>query len=276
MKKAVLASCVTGAVLFTAACGAESDDGLTVEEILTQSEEAMEELSSYSMDMEMLQEMSMDDDTMDINMTSEAQVLMDPLVLYQHASMDMMGMPFSYDSYFSEEHGFFMEDPMSGEWLKLPDEFTDEMMAMADIQTSPEDQFDIFRENLEEVDVETDEEEDRYIVTIKGDGVDNEAMKEQLMGFMDGDMGQLMGDALDSMEIHSYEYEIFIDRDTFYTTEANVFMDMTMDDGVNETAMKQTTHMLFGGFNEYDDLEVPANVIENAEEISESDMMGGL
>ncbi|TMW71869.1 DUF6612 family protein [Alteribacter natronophilus] len=271
-KKAMLTGCVTGALLFTAACNAESDDGLTAEEILANSEEAMEELTSYAMDMETVQEMSFGEDSMELNMTAEAQVRMDPLVLYQNASMDMMGMPLSYDSYFSEEHGFLMEDPMSGGWIKLPESFTDEMLAMADVQTSPDEQLEIFRDNLEEVTVE--DEEEFYIVTLKGDGVDNEAMKEQLLGLMDGDMGQMMGDAVDSMDIHEFEYEITIDRETFYTTEANIYTDMTVDDGVNNTNMKQTVHMILGEFNEHDDLEVPADVIENAEEIDESEFMG--
>ncbi|RNA70516.1 DUF6612 family protein [Alteribacter keqinensis] len=273
MKKVLLASCLSGVIILTAACSAESDDGLTAEEILLKSEEAMEELTSYSMSMKSTQEMSADGDTQEMDMESEIDVLMEPLTMFQTTTMDMMGISMNYDTYFSEEHGFFMEDPNAGGWFKLPDSFMEEMMALSDVQMSPEEQLQPFKDNIEELTVET--EEDHYIVTLKGDGLDTDALKEQISSITGDGMSEMYGDALDSMDVHELEYELFIDRETFYNTEANIYMDTTVDDGMFELDLKQNIHILFTNFNGIDDLEVPGEVIENAEEVSEEDLFGG-
>ncbi|WP_096436643.1 DUF6612 family protein [Alteribacter populi] len=272
MKKALLAGCLSATTLLAVACSAESDDGLTAEDILLKSEEAMEELSSYSMTMTTTQEMSAEGDTQELEVDSEVDMLMEPLTMFQSMSMQFFGMDVSYDSYFSEEHGFFMEDPMGGEWMKLSDGFTEELMSISDMQMSPEEQLKPFKDNLEEVSIET--EEDHYVITLKGDGLDMDTMKEQVAGITGEGMDDMLGEAFDSMEVHDLEYELFIDRETFYNTEANIFMDTTVDDGINGFDMKQSVHLLMHSFNELDDLEIPADILENAEEVDENELFG--
>lgn len=253
-----------------------------VESVLNDSIDAMEELSSYSMKVDSTQSMVVEEESMDIESSIEMDLLLEPLTLFQKTSFDLgdmgMGMDMSleYDSYFSEEEGFFMQDPFANEWAKFSNTVMDEMMeealALSDAQLSPEEQLKPFKEYISDLSII--EEEDHYVISLKGEGADMSAFAEQISTMAGEGMDELFEDIWNDMEIHALEYEIFIDKETYYQTEANVYMEMTMNIEEESMTLEQTSHMVLSQFNELDDLQIPEEVLENAEEISDEGFLG--
>ncbi|MDQ0253529.1 hypothetical protein J2S74_000901 [Evansella vedderi] len=271
MKKiiAFLTACSTA--FFLGACSDQVAGDKSLEDILNESITTMEELKSYTMDQEMEQQLGMTGEesvTMNMNMTSE--IHQDPMLLFQTMSMDMFGETLSYESYFSEEHGFYIEDPMMGQWIKYPDSLVTELMDL-EAQMSPEDQLMTLQQYISDLSLTTDN--DSYIINLTGEDVDMQAIFEQLSGLFGDGMGE-MDELLSEMIIDELEYEIVIDKDTMYQTEATVKMAFTMDLMGEAISTTQNMHIKFSNFNELDFIEIPEDVINNAVEMSEEDLFG--
>ncbi|RKL64990.1 hypothetical protein CR203_23230 [Salipaludibacillus neizhouensis] len=179
---------VSGVMLLAlSACGEEttSEGGMSVEEVLNESIGAMESIENYSLEMDMNQMMDMGEEgEVNIDSSSEMSLSMEPMTFVQTTSMDMgdMGleenMDMKYLSYFSEEEGFFVEDPMTESWTKLPEEFMEDMLAMSDLQMSPEEQLKPFEEYISHLSLE--ETDSTYIIDLKGEDVDLSKLIDQL------------------------------------------------------------------------------------------------
>lgn len=281
MKNSLLAVFSGLSLLGMTACGeTTSEDGMSVKEILNKSISTMESLDSYSMTMDMSQVMNMgEEEGMAFDSTADLSLTMDPMTMKQTTKMDMgdLGMgeegDFEYLSYFTEKDGFFVEEPGMGQWLKLPENMMSDMLAMSDTQLSPEEQLKPFMDYTSNLSVDT--MDDSYIITLSGDGVDMEEFMAQMSGMgiegMDPMLSEMMGD----IDIQSLNYEIVIDKDTFYQIESNIDMTISMDIMGESIRTEQTIHMNLSEFNAVNPIEVPQDVLENAEEMSEEDMMGG-
>ncbi len=269
MKKA--AGLTLPIALLLTACGA-ADDGMSTEEILTRSAEAMENVSSYAVSSEVDQTMETGAETMDFATNSRMEVTQNPLAYHEVTEMTMMGEAeeMEFTSYFHEDHGFYLQDPLMGGWMQLPDEAREDMMAMAEIQMNPEDQLEQFQEHVSDIEVETTDDE--YIIHLSGKNLDVEEMMEQVGG-MDG-MGEMM-DVMEDVDIQEFDYTIHIDSDTFYQTAASISMSMTMDMMGETTSMDQAVDMTMDSFDEIGEITIPPEVLEEAEQIDESELEGG-
>lgn len=282
MRKSLMIMASGAMLLVLSACGEEttSEDGMSIDEVLNESIEAMESIESYSMVMDMNQIMDMGEEgEMEIDSSSDMSLTMDPMTFVQNTSMDMgdMGMgeemDMEYLSYFSEEEGFFVEDPMVGEWMKLPEDFMDEILAMSDMPLSPEDQLKPFQDHISDLSLE--ETDSSYIINLEGDGLDVAELIDQLGGIGAGGMDEMLEELMEGVEIDSLDYEITIDKDTFFQTEASINMVMTMDIMGQLITTDQHTHMTLSDFNEIDPVEIPEDVLDNATEMSEEELTGG-
>ena len=66
------------------------------------------------------------------------------------------------------------------------------------------------------------------------------------------------------------EYEIFIDKKTFYTNAFNMNMDMTMKVEGEEMQIDQKVNAEISKINEIEKIKVPQEVIDNAVDINET------
>ncbi|UCZ52523.1 hypothetical protein LGQ02_17040 [Bacillus shivajii] len=278
MKKSVMLV-AAATTMFLAACNDEETVN-DVESVLNDSIEAMEGLTSYSMNMDSTQSMVIDEnEAMDFDTMIEMDLLLEPLTFFQKTSLDLgdmgmgMDMSFEYDSYFSEEDGFFIEDPFVGEWAKFPESLMDEFLSLTDAQLSPEEQIKPFKDHISELSLE--ETDGHYVIRLKGEGADMETFAEQIGGMAGEGLDEMFHDIWSDIEIHQLEYEIFIDKETNYQTEANIHMELTMEIEGESMTMEQTSHLTLSRFNELNDLQVPEEVMNNAQEMTEEDFLGG-
>ncbi|WP_147804472.1 DUF6612 family protein [Alkalicoccus halolimnae] len=265
MKKTLFLS-ASAAFLLTA-CGAE-EASLSAEQVLTESAEAMGNVDSYTVTTNMDQSMEMaGEESMDYQTISRLELTKNPLTYTEKTEMTMAdgAEKLAFTSYFHEEQGFFLEDPLLGGWVKLPEETHEEMLALAGLQMSPEEQLNQLQEFVEETKIE--ETNSEYILSLSGENFDVQQLMEQVSGL--GEMEE-MGEVMEDVEIQQFDYTVHIEKESFRQTGAAIDMGMLMDTMGQMSAMEQTITMEMKNFDSIDPISIPAEVIEEAEEVQAS------
>ena len=231
MKKYFIGAVVGLAVFSLAACGdsATPTDGttkksdLTLEEVYTNAMERQESLQSVKANMEMEQEMEMTVDGEEVQMTSSTNVEMGittkPMALFLDGTMSMtmageeesFSMPLNM--YLTEADGFFMNDTMSGGWVRLPDDMYEDFLAQVGANADTQEQLQQMEPFLEDLDFsQTDGD---YILTLNAKGEKfNEMLLEQVTGTLGQQLGEEEQSIMDGTKIEDAKYIITIDKET--------------------------------------------------------------
>ncbi|MFV8826492.1 DUF6612 family protein [Alkalihalobacterium sp. APHAB7] len=243
---------------------------LSVDEIIEKSITAMNKLESYTMEMNNEQELEMPgQDPFQMNMTMVADITVEPMRLYQ--KMTMTGLEESVEvieteSYFTED-GMFVKDSMQGGWVRFPEEFSQDLLEVSQQQMNAEEQLKVFKQFAE--DTQLTEEESHYILTVYGSDDNFKTMAHEAMGFMqEAGASAMMDELLGMMEVQTFNYVIYIDKDTFYQTKMDVemHMSMTIEDETMVTIQRMTG--VITNFNNVDEITIPQEVLDSAEEFS--------
>ncbi|OLO38109.1 hypothetical protein BTR23_11990 [Alkalihalophilus pseudofirmus] len=282
--KALMASLAL--VLVLAACGGEPSNNdnvdnadndnvgtvdLSVDEVIQKSIEAMNDLESYTMEMNNDQILEVPgEEAFEMNMTMIADITMEPLRLYQKMTIngleeEMAEMEsLETESYFTED-GMFVNDQMQGGWIKFPEEFSQEILDASQMQMNAEEQLKMFQQFAEDTQLTADDA--HFILTVQGSDDNFKAMAQEAMGFMD-EAGVMMDELLSMMEIESFNYVIYIDKDTFYQTKMDMEISMSMT--IEEETMKSTQRMtgVLTNFNNVGEIVIPQEVFDTAEEFN--------
>lgn len=246
----------------------EEKSELTLEEVFEKTTAASEELKSFSVVMDMTQEMSSDQEEA-LNMTIQSNIEMDavtdPMAFHQKMKMAMAeGEEFETESYFSQD-GMFMHDPSSGQWMKFPQDMTDVFLQMADQQQSnPADQLKQLEKFVDDFTFEQDD--NQFILKLKASGDKfSDFLKETAVQSLPPELAQ--DEVLNNMNITSIDYEIYIDKKTFYPSALNMNMEMAMTIEEQTINMKQQMKGEYKGYNEIDAITVPQEVLDSAVEM---------
>lgn len=254
-----------------AAKGEDSD--LTAQEVYMKSVEASEGITGLHADIVTDQVMDMQADGMVINMKMDSAMDMttDPLAFHQTAETAIVSgdienaNPMSMEMYFTDQ-GLFMYEETMATWLKMPDESIEDLKGLADQQTAdPAQQLEELAEFQEDFTFEQTEEE--FILTLDASG---EKFQELMDQQLDKTLGQMEIEAqmaLEDMTIHSVNYIISIDKETFLTNSMNMTMDMDMNIEGETMNIKSDVQADYSQYNEIDAINVPAEVLEEAQEI---------
>ena len=87
-------------------------------------------------------------------------------------------------------------------------------------------------------------------------------------------MSEEEAELMENMEVKALNFEIFIDKETFYTNAFNMDMDMTMTIEGQEMHIVQKIKADISKINEIEKIEIPQEVLDNAIDINEA--MGGM
>lgn len=260
MRKASVLTIFTAGALFVGATHTFADEH-SAEDILNQSNEAMDNLESFSSTIEMEQSISEAEGDFNTVTTIEQDLILDPLKLRQETTTmmpDGAGEE-TLMSYWTEE-GFFQEDGTGG-WLKLEDgEQMEEMMY------EPGDQINELEAWSD--DLELAEEDGYYVVSYSGEGGDFTEMLAQLED-IDGEEEEMMEEMMGELDVDEISYELHIDQDTYYTTHATVDMQMSLEADGMSISMDQSIDMEFHNFDSVEDFDLPDGVAEEAEDLDD-------
>ncbi|WP_148302554.1 DUF6612 family protein [Caldalkalibacillus mannanilyticus] len=238
---------------------------LEAKEVLEKSIEAMSDVKSFSMEMDMHSVFSAGEMTMEMETKSEADMFIEPLKMYQKMEMKDLttGQTTPVEMYFTEE-GIYFYDAQSQQWTKFPEEMSEYLLQMTNAaQQDPAKQLEQLQQFAD--DFTFTKEGDNYILTLTST---DEKFKALLNDQLDGSFaGGMMGDALEQMQINKIHYKIVLDSKTFYQKELEMDMDMTMTIEGETMEMKQSLKGKIHNYNKVAEIVVPEDVIKNAVEM---------
>lgn len=255
----------------TPANGTTETSKLTLEEVYNKSMKVSEELKSVQAQMDMEQTMVLpgQDANLDISSKMDMEIVVEPMQVHQtgttsmkSADGSMEAQEMKMESYITED-AFYMFEETSNQWMKFPQEMMDQIMSGTD-QSNPANQLKSIESYLEDFSFEQDNE--NYILTLEASGDKfTELVKAQVDEALQGLEGE---EALDmDMDIHSVNYLIHIDKETFQTTKVDIVLDMDIVIAEEKMSMKQNIKTDFTNFNEVEEIVVPQEVIDNAVQI---------
>ena len=247
---------------------------LTAEEVYAKAVEATEKITGLHADIVTDQVMAMQPDGMVINMkvNSAMDMTNGPLAFHQTAETSIVSEdientnPMSMEMYYTEE-GLYMYEETMATWLKMPDESIEDLKGLADQQTADPSQ------QLEELaefqnDFSFEQTADEYILTLDASG---EKFKELMDQQLEKTLGQMEIEAqmaLEDMTIHSVNYIINIDKETFLTNSMDMKMDMDMNIEGESMNIKSDIQADYSKYNEIEAITIPAEIMEQAQEIA--------
>lgn len=248
---------------------------LTLEELFTKTTAASEEAKSFHMDMVTNQTMVMGPEMdMDMKMDVSMDMTVEPLAFYQKAqstfvSEGMEDMPAMETEMYYTADGLYSYDPMMDMWVKLP---ADEMEDLEAIMMMEQQSGDLAGqlEQLEafQDDFTFEQTGDEFVLTLDAAGVEYEELISEEMGQMLGELDVDAQEIMDGMTIHKIYYEIFIDKETYQPNTINMTMDFDMEMEGESVNIQSDMQAEYSNFNGIDTITVPAEVIENAEEMN--------
>ncbi|KOP83846.1 DUF6612 family protein [Cytobacillus solani] len=244
----------------------EKASELTLEEVLNKSTEASEGLKSFSVKMDLTQDMT-DQGELNVQTNSviDMNIVTEPMAYYQKMKMSMgeEAESFETESYFSEA-GMFFYEPSTSQWMKFPQEMTDTFLQMSGQQSNPGEELKKLQQFMEDFTFEQDS--NNYILKLKASGEKfNDFIKETAVQQLPPEMSA--EDALSGMKINAVEYEILVDKKTFYPVELNMDMDLEMTIEGQTIAMKQKMNGQYSNYNSVEAITVPQEVIDSAVEM---------
>ena len=150
--------------------------------------------------------------------------------------------------------------------MKLPGQDMEELKTLMDQQSGDVSQQ---LEDLEAFkdDFSFEQSGDEYILKLNAAGEEYQELINDQMGQMLGEMEMEAQDALEGMTINKVYYEIFIDKETFLPNTMNIDMDFDMEVEGETMNIKTDLQSEYSKYNEIEAITVPAEVIEQAQEI---------
>ncbi|MFC7062212.1 DUF6612 family protein [Halobacillus seohaensis] len=107
--------------------------------------------------------------------------------------------------------------------------------------------------------------DDHYLLTFSGD---DEDYKSVVMGASESMLGNSLKEHYENMEITG-TYEIKIDKDTYYMRGYNTEYELTTTGELGDVKTYHNSTYAISNFNEYDEITVPGEVVEQAESFQE-------
>lgn len=244
---------------------------LTLQEVYDKSIAASEELKSVRAVMDLNQKMNVPSEETELEVSSEMDMeyIVEPMQMHQKGTSTVAGlvegMPAQTsksESYMTADD-FYVYEESAGEWMKFPQEMMAGIMGAAE-QANTSDQLKQIEGYLDEFTFEHDNE--NYILTLEASGEKfQELVKSQVDEVMQS-MG--VGEEIQmDFVIHSVDYLIHIDKETFQTNKLDVVIDMDIEIDGEKMNVKQDVKSTFSDFNEIEEIVIPQEVIDSAVEL---------
>ncbi|RLQ97853.1 DUF6612 family protein [Falsibacillus albus] len=288
MKKLTSAFIMLMLILSLAACGEtaknvdskdaaspKKDDksNLTLAQVFQKSLDASKNVKSMSGDMDLTQKIQSGEQAQPINSTSHIEMdvlIQKPMSMHQKMSIQMDGntdananQSYETETYLTKD-GFFMYDPTQQKWMKMPKEFSDQILQMSDYQTNPGEELKKLQQYADDFSFEQDHE--HFILKLNASG---DKFNSLIQDSMKNLPEQLKGNEenLKNIKFNKVNYEIYINKETFLTDSLNVTTDMEMNVNGQSVNVNQEIKGAYKNYNKISTVEVPQDVLDNAQEV---------
>lgn len=255
-------------VLTLSACS--STEGKKIEEVLTKSSDVSENLESFAVKTESEQTIQLESNETNglpqggipIVSTIDAVHQVEPEAFYQTVeTMDQVT-----EQYYTEK-GLYMTSPTQDGWVKAPENILDQIQAMSAESQTPAEQLQHLEKYVE--DFQLKQEEENYILTFQSN-VENaqqlveDAVQENLPA------DEIPEELLNTLDVNELKYRMVINKDTYYPQTFSMDMDFNMEEENGERIqLQQSLYSEFSRFNEIEEITIPQNILDEAEEIED-------
>ncbi|MGI2328807.1 DUF6612 family protein [Planococcus sp. YIM B11945] len=252
----------------------EKNSELTLQEVFAKSTEASEKVKSLHADISTNQLMAMGAEgmEMEMNMDIGMDMTIDPLAFYQTMETTILSEdienenPLAMEMYYTED-GLFTYEPTMDAWVKMPAESLGEIEdLMSQESADPSEQLDQLAAFQDDFSFE--QSADEYILKLDASGDEFKALLDSQLDQVMGQMEIEAQSLLEDMVIHSANFEIFIDKETFLPNSMNVQMDMDISIEGETMNTKSDVKTTYSQYDKIDAITVPAEVLDNAQELS--------
>lgn len=250
----------------------ENPSELTAQEVFDKATAASVGLTSMhaTINIDQLLEFSSQDLIVNGKIKTDMDMIIDPIAMYQKLDVDMGEQGAISTEIYKTEDGFFVNEEGSGQWIKMPSELDEELLAELG-STDPTLDMNMFKEFVE--DFRFEQTDDEYILKLSASGEKfSKLFEDMIMANLPAGVDASAGPAelMKNIEVEIMDFEIFIDKKTFNTTAFNMMMDMTLPYEGEETHVVQKADIKLSKINEIDKIEIPQEVLDNALDINEA------
>lgn len=278
MKKHYFLATSALAVFALAACGdtaapvtgTQDESSLTLQQVFDKAIERQQTLKSVHAVVDMKQEMEMEFDGQQMLFTTASNFEMDaqqsPLAMFMTGTvaMDVGGelMEMPLEMYMTEADGFYMLNAETNEWMKLPADQYEQMLAQTGAQADAAEQLEQLKQFVD--DFEFKQDDNNYLLTLH---VEGEKFKEFVMGQLGTSLGEtteLSGDVLDTMAFEDSKYKLTINKETFDTEEMTMDLMILMDEQGQQSKITNDAKIIYSKFDQLDEIKIPNEVKNKA------------
>nr|WP_307339387.1 DUF6612 family protein [Metabacillus malikii] len=244
----------------------EKQSELTLQEVFDKTTEAAKGLESFKVKMDLNQQISSDQDAaanMDLGSTLEMDVVQEPLAFYQKMSTKIPDTEevMDIESYFTKD-GMYFYEPNSKAWMKFPSDMMEDLLQVSDQQTNPAAEIENLKKFVDDFKFQQDDENYILVLNASGDKF-TDFLKETVQETLPEGMADST-EVFENMKINKMDYEIHIDKKTFYPTVLNLNMEMEMTAEGQTIKIAQDMKGQYVEHNHIKEIEIPQEVIEGA------------
>lgn len=250
---------------------------LTAQDIYDKTMDASEDIKGFSVKMDMEQEMSFEGETIKLDSAMDTDMTMDPMTMYQKMTMTVEGDDVVSETYFTEE-GMYILEPYTGWWIKYPDEEVQPILEQAGEGNAPMSELQQLEDFAD--DIKLKEEDKYYVLTLKADS--GEKFTELIQQTLEQTMPEeLLEDPdvydafMNNFTINSMEYEIVIDKETYYPVEVNMDMDMDVTAEGETVKMVQSVKAVYSDYNNVDEIVIPQEALDGYIDLADLEALAG-
>lgn len=243
---------------------------LTLEQVYDQAMERQANIKSMSasVDMEQMIKFGIDEESMEINMDSQMDIDMiaEPLAMHLSGSTTVPNMfdegaensSMPIEMYMKQDQGFFMKEPTSDSWMKMPSEEFNAILDQTASSANAKEQLEELKQYID--DFTFKQNDDTYVLTLNAQG---DRFKELIQAELDKSLGTGQN-PLDGLTIEKVNYVIYIDKETFDTNKLDMNFDLKMSIEGQEATIQTKSVVTYTEINNLDSIDIPQSIIDNA------------
>lgn len=243
---------------------------LTLEQVYDKAMERQVDIKSMSANIDMSQvlQFGADEGSMEMNIDSQMDIDMvaNPLAMHLSGTMSMpdlfsngtenSSMPI--EMYMKQDQGFFMKEPTSESWMKIPNEQFDAILEQTASSTNAKEQLEQLKQYIDDFTFE--QTDDTYLLTLNAKG---DQFKELIQSEMNKSL-PTNNNSLTDLTIENANYTIVIDKETFDTNKIDMNFNLKMNMEGQDSTIKTKTVVTYSEINHLDTIDIPQSIIDHA------------
>ncbi|TSB47035.1 DUF6612 family protein [Alkalicoccobacillus porphyridii] len=248
----------------------EQDQTPTINEIIQRSEAQIKDADTFTLQLNMTQTISegnFSEETVKSNTRTYYNV--SPLAYHQtvdtetNTSKSSDSIQTRGEQYVTED-GAFMLSHSSDEWMEVPLELTQDVIAFQNVQLEPIRYLEIIKEHAE--DIQLIEEDTHYKLEIDGEGPKLRDLVMQLYHISNLANEQQSFEIVNQMNIELIDYDIYINKETYLLDRVSSEIDLLTNYEGEQVQINLNLETEMMDYNSTDTIEIPEEIIHNAKE----------